>query len=249
MSTVTYSSRNGVGAITLDSQPGNLISTAFMAELQTAVRQAADSDVRAVVVRSQGQDFCSGGHPELFANATSRQIRAIIRSINQTFDSLEQLPVPTIAVVQGNALGGGFELALRCDFIIAADDAHFRFLESDFAVLPLAGGIQRLAARVGSAVVSRLVLLSERVPAATLADLAVLTMVPAASLAHEGAALAERLSHGPTQAYAGTKAILQAWLRGGLSAADEVMIDVATRLFDTKDVASAAVGSTQFIGR
>ena len=249
MSAVTFSSCDAIGTITLDSQPGNLISTAFMAELDDSVRRAADSDVRAVIVRSEGLDFCSGGHPELFAGTTSRQIRAIIRSINQTFDALEQLPVPTIAVVQGNALGGGFELALRCDFIIAADNAHFRFLESDFAVLPLAGGIQRLAARVGSSVVSRLVLLSERVPAATLADLAVLTLAPAALLSHEGAALAERLSHGPTQAYAGTKAILQAWLRGGLSAADEVMIDVATRLFDTQDVASAAIGSKQFIGR
>jgi hypothetical protein len=63
------------------------------------------------------------------------------------------------------------------------------------------------------------------------------------------ATLAARLSSGPTQSYAGTKAILATWTRSGLAAADEVMMDRATRLFDTEDMAMAATGSAAFVGR
>ncbi|MGY2736623.1 enoyl-CoA hydratase/isomerase family protein [Sphingomonas sp. UYP23] len=249
MPVVNFSSSGEVGSITIDNGAYNLIDQAFVSDLAQAAADAGDSDARVVTLRATGSDFCGGGHPDLFANKDKAQIRALIRTINQTYETIERLPVPTIAVVQGRAMGGGFELALRCDFLIAADDAQFRFLEADYGVLPLAGGAQRLAARIGIAAASRSVLLSETIPASDLAKLGVLTVADRNSLGQQADALSVRLGHGPTQAYAGTKRILAAWARGGLDAADEVMIDLASRLFETQDVSIAASGSTDFLGR
>lgn len=246
---ISYSVHNSLGALVIDHGPGNLIDWAFIEELGRAAEEAAQSAARVVVISASGPDFSGGGHPSLFADKDLNQIRSMIRGIEQAFALVESIPVPTIAGVQGRAWGGGFELALRADFILADQDARFRFPEATVGVLPLAGGGQRLAARVGVAVATRLVLAAEDIPADELDAAGVLVMTPRGALAEHTKTLAARLGVGPTQAYAGTKAVLAAWTRFGLAAADEVMVDRAARLIATEDVALAATGSSAFVGR
>ena len=106
-----------------------------------------------------------------------------------------------------------------------------------------------MAARVGAAVATRLILTAEEVSADELDAAGVLTVTPRGALVERTHTLAARLAAGPTQAYAGTKAVLAAWTRFGLAAADEVMVDRAARLFATEDYAAAMSGSSAFLGK
>ena len=245
---ISYAVNDHVGSIVIDHGPGNRIDAAFIEELGHAADAAAQSSARAVVISASGEDFSGGGAATLGAGMNLDQLRALVRRINQVFDLVEAIPVPTIAAVQGRAWGGGIELALRADFILADQNALFRFPEATVGVLPLAGGAQRLAARVGVAVASRAVMLTDEIPAAELGATGLLTVTPSGALIEHTQRLATRLASGPTQAHAGTKAVLAAWARSGLAASDEVMMDRASRLFGTEDVALAATGAA-FVGR
>ena len=144
--------------------------------------------------------------------------------------------MPTIAAVQGIAFGGGFELALNCDFIVAAESAVFRCVEVTTGMLPLAGALQRLAERVGRARASHYAMLGEPIPGALAGELGIATqVVPEAELAQATEALAKRLADGPTKSYAATRTLLKAWSAGGVPAADAMMLDVTMDLYSTED--------------
>ena len=93
------------------------------------------------------------------------------------FDSLRSVPQPTIASVFGHALGGGFELALSCDLVVASDDAVFGLPEVRVGILPGGGGTQLLARKVGTARAKELVLTSRRIRAEEARDMGLVTRV------------------------------------------------------------------------
>jgi enoyl-CoA hydratase/carnithine racemase len=142
-------------------------------------------------------------------------------------------------VVRGGAIGGGFELALACDFLVAAEDATFFAVEIRSGNIPLAGGLQRLAERVGRARAAKLALLGEPFSGITAGDLGIATLVvPEADLDETSRKLVDKLANGPTKAYAAARTILKAWSAGGIS------------LFPRREHASArARGMTKLPGR
>jgi enoyl-CoA hydratase/carnithine racemase len=144
--------------------------------------------------------------------------------------------VPTIAAVQGVVFGGGFELALACDFIVATENAVLRCVEVTTGMLPLAGALQRLAERVGRGRASRFAMLGEPIPGSMAGQLGIATqVVPEAELAETVEALARKLAVGPTKSYAATRTLLKAWSAGGVPAADAMMLDITMDLFNTED--------------
>jgi enoyl-CoA hydratase/carnithine racemase len=144
--------------------------------------------------------------------------------------------VPTIAAVQGNVFGGGFELALNCDFIVAAQDAVFRCVEVTTGMLPIAGALQRLAERAGRARASRWAMLGEPISGTLAGQLGIAShVVPGAEVAGTARALAQRLATGPTRSYAATRTLLKAWSAGGVPAADAMMLDVTMDLYSSED--------------
>ena len=139
--------------------------------------------------------------------------------------------------MQGRCLGGGFELALRADVIVAAESARFGHPEQTLGLVTLLGGIYRVAERAGRARAIDWALTSEQVPASVMAAAGVVTRVVADDSVHAAAtALAERIARGPTRAHAAHKALLRIWAVGGVAAADEAMFDIAMPLFETDDV-------------
>jgi enoyl-CoA hydratase/carnithine racemase len=230
--------------MTLDNPSENRISRAVFADLGRAARQAARSDCRALLIRADGEDFSWGGDfmewPSLTTNIAKRERFGFSNGILQM---IESLPFPTIAAVHGRAFGGGFELALHADLIIASESARLRFSEATLGVAPLAGGIQRVAERAGRAVAARLVMLSEEMSAIEAARLNVVAkIVPDDKLEGEALALAGKLAKGPTRAHAVSKLVLSAWSTSGVRAADEVMISAVCDLLATRD-AEAGVAS------
>jgi enoyl-CoA hydratase/carnithine racemase len=141
MSQVRFEREGAVGSIVLNHPPQNRIGHQMMLDLTGAVAEASVSDIRVLLVRGDGSDFSFGGDVREWPDATPEELRSFVYRVTAAFHAIELLPIPTVAVIQGAAYGGGFELALSCDLILAAESAHFRFVEATIAVPPLAGGV------------------------------------------------------------------------------------------------------------
>jgi len=235
---VRYEKREGVAIVTLQRPPQNRLVRPLYAQLESAVRTAIGDGARCLLLRGSGDDFCLGGDfrewPQLATHAARRERFGYS---NGVLNMIESLSIPTISQVHGCAFGGGFELALHTDIIVAAESARFRFTEATLGVAPLAGGVQRVAERAGRAVAANLVMLSREVSAAEALRLGLVAeVVPDARLAEVAESHASALAQGPTRAHAVTKSILGAWSAGGVRAADEMMIEHVSVLLATDDV-------------
>ena len=248
MTTVRFEQDHGVGTIVLANPPSNRIGSQFAVDLRAAVHDASLSDSRVLVVRSDGPNFCMGGNVPEWPGKSADWFRTFIAECNSSFHAIEALRIPTVAVVRGGAIGGGFELALACDFLVAAEDATFFAVEIRSGNIPLAGGLQRLAERVGRARAAKLALLGEPFSGIIAGDLGIAALVvPEADLDGTIRKLVDKLANGPTKAYAAARMLLKAWSAGGIAAADVMMLDVAIDLFKTEDTTKGILNSAKAI--
>ena len=129
----------------------NAISDRMRKELRSAVDDAEiDKDVRAIILTGSGdRAFCAGGDIKESGEKDVFHRRRNSKILNETINKLENIPKPVIAAVNGYALGGGCELVLGCDLIIAAENSSFCLPEINVASIPAAGGTQRLPRIVG----------------------------------------------------------------------------------------------------
>ena len=142
--------------ITLDRPPVNALGRDTCAELAAAARRVAGrTDVCCVVLAGRGKVFCAGADLKERAGMSDDEVKAAVLGIREAVDAVAAIPAPTIAVLHGAALGGGFELALACDLRIAADEAPVGLPECSLAIIPGAGGTQRLARLAGPACAKR----------------------------------------------------------------------------------------------
>jgi len=248
MTTVRFEQDHGVGTILLTNPPSNRIGSQFAVDLRAAVHDASLSDSRVLVIRSDGPNFCMGGNVPEWPGKSADWFRTFIAECNSSFHAIEALRIPSVAVVRGGAIGGGFELALACDFLVAAEDATFFAVEIRSGNIPLAGGLQRLAERVGRARAAKLALLGEPFSGIIAGDLGIATLVvPEADLDETSRKLVDKLANGPTKAYAAARTLLKAWSAGGVAAADVMMLDVAIDLFKTEDTTKGVLNSAKAI--
>ena len=220
----------------LANPPFNRLDLRFAEALRVAVHQASKSDIRVLVVRSEGPHFSFGGEVREWPGKDVNWFRTFVAEVNVSYRAIEMLKTPTVAVVQGVAFGGGFELALACDFLVAAENATFRCVEVTTAMLPIAGALQRIAERAGRARASRFAMLGEPISGREAGEIGIAThVVPENALTAVAAKLTRQLATGPTKSYAATRTLLKAWSSGGVAAADLVMLDVAMELYDGAD--------------
>src|SRR5882672_10661919 len=161
MTTIRFERDGAIGNIVLANPPFNRLDLRFAEALRIAVHQASKSDIRVLVVRSEGLHFSFGGGVREWPGKDVNWFRTFVAEVNQSYRALEALRVPTVAAVHGITFGGGFELALNCDFIVAAENAIFRCVEVTTGMLPIAGALQRLAERAGRTWASRWAMLGE----------------------------------------------------------------------------------------
>jgi enoyl-CoA hydratase/carnithine racemase len=143
----------------------NALSTALAEELTSALQEVAlDDTVRAVVLSSSNdRAFCVGADLKERAGFGDEQLLAQRPVMRALFSSVRALPMPAIAAVTGFALGGGFELALSCDLIVAEASAVFGLSEVTVGLVPGGGGTQLLARRIGAGRAADLVLTGRKV--------------------------------------------------------------------------------------
>jgi enoyl-CoA hydratase/carnithine racemase len=236
MTTIRFERDGAIGNIVLANPPFNRLDLRFAEALRSAVHRASESDIRVLVVRAEGPHFSFGGEVREWPGKDVNWFRTFVAEVNVSYRAIEMLKIPTVAVVQGIAFGGGFELALACDFLVAAENATFRCVEVTTAMLPIAGALQRIAERAGRARASRFAMLGEPISGREAGELGIAThVVPENELTAATAALTLQLATGPTRSYAATRTLLKAWSSGGVAAADLVMLDVAMELYDGAD--------------
>jgi enoyl-CoA hydratase/carnithine racemase len=219
---VAFRRNDQLGEIVIDSPPQNLFSGNLLTDLRAATDEAADSDIRALLLRAQGSDFSAGAEVSIFIGLDEARAVELESTVLSLIGAIEDLLVPTLALIHGQCYAGALELCLACDLIWAAEGSQIGQIEAVAGGIPYAGGIQRLASRIGAGraemVFSAAVLRPE-----TLASWGVIKrVVPADRLAGEGRAFAESLASGPTRAHTTTKRVLHAWRSGGVAAADRV---------------------------
>jgi enoyl-CoA hydratase/carnithine racemase len=159
---------DGVATVTLERPEAlNAISTGLAVALAAAVEPlATDPAVRAVVLAGAGdRAFSVGADLKERAGLDDHGWFVQREAFRRGFAAVRRCPLPTVAAVSGYALGGGAELALSCDLVVAADDATFGLPEVRLGLVPAGGGTQLLVRRVGRSAAKDLVLTGRRVDA------------------------------------------------------------------------------------
>ncbi|MBL0713794.1 MAG: enoyl-CoA hydratase/isomerase family protein [Desulfosarcina sp.] len=181
------------------------VMNSFNFELLRALAAAIEglrfrSDVRVVIITGAGdRAFCAGADLKERARLTPIEVKEFIYTIRNLFTRIEDLNKPVIAAVNGVALGGGTELALACDIRLASESASMGLTETRLAIIPGAGGTQRLPRLVGRGKAKELIFTGKRVPAAEALAIGMVNRVcpPSELLSASAAMAAEICETGP----------------------------------------------------
>ena len=234
-----------VAHLELVNPPLNLVTRELLAELDAALatlEATSAGDVRVVVVTGSGdRAFSAGSHVGEFESqrgAAGRQRHALEEGVARR---IAQLPMPTIAAIEGNALGGGLELALCCDLRIAASRARLGLPEVRLAVTPGAGGTQRLPRVVGPARAKELILTGRVIGAEEAARIGLVHEVVADGEARHRAdqIAAEIAARGPL-AVREAKRLIDAACDVDLDAGLAAELEASVRIFETEDMLEGA---------
>jgi enoyl-CoA hydratase/carnithine racemase len=194
MALATFTSRDQCGEILIANRPMNLFSEELIADLGEAARQAREADIRALALRAEGEMFSGGADVSIFVGLSRKDADALATRALSLIMTIEDIPVPVLALIHGRCFAGALEVALACDLIWAAEGAQIGQLEAIIGAFPLAGGAQRLASRIGAARAVEMVFGARVYAAEELATWGLVSNVlPADRLADEGRALAAAL--------------------------------------------------------
>lgn len=236
---VSFARDGAVGVVTLDRPPANSYDRTFMEELDAAIEAArADDAAKAILVRSANEKFFSAGADvSVFARSDLDAQNAFVVCANEAMSKFEGTPKVVVAAINGHCLGGGLEIALCCDFRIAAEGTYKIGLpEVTLGLLPGTGGTQRLPRLIGRQKALDLMLRGatlspQEAHAAGIVD----DLVPAAELQQRALARAQTYASGPTYAMGQIK--LAAVQGFGMTLADGLARErqALLRLFASED--------------
>jgi enoyl-CoA hydratase len=225
-----------VAVLRLDNPPLNLVTHPLTEALDDALgRIEADPSVRAVVVAGTGdRAFCAGSDVTEFESLRGRVGEGKLVRENAVYDRLARLEVPTVAAIEGDALGGGLELAMCCDLRVASARARLGMPEVRLGVIPGSGGTHRLPALVGPAKAKEMILLGTPVSADEAGRIGLVNQVvpngAAETVAMEWAELIA--TRGPVAERQAKRAIDAA----GSSEAAEESLRASEHVFQTEDM-------------
>jgi len=157
----------------------NAFNFALLLELKAAVDDLRfRPEIRVVIITGAGpKAFCAGADLKERATMAPLEVKRFIFTIRNLFTAIEALNKPVIAAINGIALGGGTELALACDMRLAADTASMGLTETRLAIIPGAGGTQRLPRLIGRGKAKELIFTGRRVSAAEALDMGLVNQV------------------------------------------------------------------------
>jgi enoyl-CoA hydratase/carnithine racemase len=205
---------------------------AFDLNMLRTLTRAIDSrtdDVRAIVL-SGGSFFCAGADIAVYGQGDQGAIGELTRAAGVLTETIATVPVPVIAAVEGMALGGGFEVALASDMLIAGDTAKFGLPEVSLGLIPGWGGTQRLSVQVGARKAKQLIMLQQKLSAFDARELGLVNeVVPAGGALDHAKNIAKQLAASSKTAVAAAK-VLTSSIERALSFDDEraMLMDLFT---------------------
>jgi enoyl-CoA hydratase/carnithine racemase len=238
-----------VAHLELVNPPLNLVTRELTEQLRDALeRLRVAAEVRAVVVTGRGdRAFCAGSHIGEFEGLRGRVAEGKLLLEKLVYRQLAELPMPTIAAIEGDALGGGLELALCCDLRVASARARLGLPEVRLAVLPGSGGTQRLPRIVGPARAKELILTGRIINSDEAERIGLVNQVVPAGEARQAAdALAEEIAARGPLAVREAKRLIDAALEVDLDAGLAAELDASERIFASEDMLE---GAHAFLGK
>ncbi|QZY54007.1 enoyl-CoA hydratase/isomerase family protein [Crassaminicella profunda] len=212
---IKYSVSNGIASIILNSPKNlNALDAPMLEDLMVALDQCADdSKVKVVVISGEGNSFSAGGDISAMRKAVEGDIMEFfgpgIRNVGIVATKVRNLRKPVIASVKGAAAGAGFNLALVCDFRIAAENTKFIQAFVNIGLVPDTGGIFLLCRMLGVARATELAMLGRPVKASEALSLGLVNkVVPIEKLEEETIKFANKLSYLPSVALANMKSLI-----------------------------------------
>ncbi|MEM3626870.1 MAG: enoyl-CoA hydratase-related protein [Candidatus Bathyarchaeia archaeon] len=203
----------------------NAFNDVLLEELADVLDTAEkDSSIKSVIITGEGdRAFSAGADLTMFPKATPVKAEEFSRAGQKIFSKIEEMSKPVIAAINGFALGGGLELALACDFRVAAEHAELGSPEILLGLIPGWGGTQRLVRIVGLAKAKEMVLLGNRIKADEALKIGLIhKVVHYEKLREEARTLAQRLSEGPP--------IAMKYAKHALNFGTQVPLEVGLRL-------------------
>lgn len=161
-------SSDHIAVITLNRpEAANAMSKQLLSELNTCIHHVnQDKAIRCVVITAEGEKaFCAGADLKERKEMDDEQTIEAVREIGESVTNIENIKKPVIAAINGVAFGGGLELALACDIRIMSEHAKIGLTETSLAIIPGAGGTQRLTRLIGLGQAKRLIFTAKRVTA------------------------------------------------------------------------------------
>lgn len=190
--------RDGIAIITLSRpEAANALSTQMLNDLHDMIVDLKhDSGVRVVILTGVGEKaFCAGADLKERRGMTDNEVKKTVKLIGATVNEVEALPQPVIAALNGVAFGGGLELALACDLRIGALEASVGLTETSLAIIPGAGGTQRLPRLIGLGKAKELIFTSKRLTAEEAEAIGILEyVVPRSQLLEKALELAAAIA-------------------------------------------------------
>ena len=232
-----------IAHLELVNPPLNLVTRELTEQLREALAELAAADeVRAVVVSGRGERaFCAGSHIGEFEALRGRVAEGKLLLEKLVYRQLAELPMPTIAAIEGDALGGGLELALCCDLRIASERARLGMPEVRLAVLPGSGGTQRLPRLVGPARAKELILTGRIISAHDAERIGLVNqLVPSGEARTAADAMAREIAERGPLAVREAKRLIDAAADVDLDAGLAAELDASERIFSTEDMVEGA---------
>jgi enoyl-CoA hydratase len=229
--------------IVLDNPPMNVVTRELTVELREALTAVARHEPARVLIvtGAGGRAFCAGSDITEFHDLHGRVAEDKLLLEGRVYRQLARLPVPTIAAIEGHALGGGLELALACDLRVASEQSKLGLPELKLGVIPGSGGTQRLARVVGLARAKELVLLGELITAARAEQLGLVNEVtPRGGALDRARELADTIAARGPRATRLAKALLDASLDRSLDEGLALELDASEVVFSSEDMLEGA---------
>lgn len=218
---IRYAKENSVATVTIDHPPVNALNSDVVLGLEECFAELKkDETLRAVILTGAGKAFVAGADIKEITDGGEGFLPESSARGHAVFRAVENFPLPTIAAVNGAALGGGLEVAICCDIVLASEKARFGLPETALGIVPGWGGISRLTRRIGIGQIKKMVFTAQHVGAVEAEAMGLAhEVVPPENLLERAKELAAQIARNGSLAIREAKKVL--------NVASEISLDAA----------------------